>query len=128
MKADARRAPRSVVSLDPSRGVFLVNAGRHQFRLREVNDVSPSGASLCVPAELAAGSTVTLTYSEDDWHVTVIGDVVWTKPIEGVPGDESSGASATPFRIGVAFRPTQPEENALFFLALRQRLDPFTWA
>lgn len=127
MKAEARRMPRSVVSLDPNRGMFLVNAGHQQFRLREVRDVSPSGASLCLPAELTAGTTITLTYSEGDWHVTVVGDVVWATPIAGSSHHDDGIIQAPPFRIGVAFRTDQPEDNALLFLALRQRLDPFTW-
>lgn len=127
MSADARRTPRSVVSLNPNRGVFLVKTGHCQFRLREVDNVSPSGASLCLPAELEPGTTVTLTYTEHDWQVTVVGDVVWTKPADEVAFQEWHPASSRPFRIGVSFRPTQPEDNALFFLALRERLDPFTW-
>lgn len=127
MKAEARRMPRSVVSLDPNRGVFLVNTGHQQFRLREVGNVSPSGASLCLPAQLSAGTTVTLTYSESNWHVTVVGDVIWTTPIAESSHNNEGISQTQPFRIGVAFRPNQPEDNALLFLALRQTLDPFTW-
>lgn len=127
MRPDARRTPRSVVSLDLNRGMFLVKAGHQQFRLRQVDNVSPSGASLCLPAELEPGTTLTMTYSEKDWQVTVVGDVVWAKPADETAFQEWHPANSQPFRIGVSFRTTQPEDNALFFLALRERLDPFTW-
>lgn len=82
---------------------------------------------MCLPAELEPGTTLTLTYSEKDWQVTVVGDVVWTKPADETVFQAWHPPSPRPFRVGVAFRLTHPEDNALFFLALRERLDPFTW-
>jgi hypothetical protein len=120
MIRDARRDTRSRIALHNAAGLFLLKADQQQFRLKSVDDVSVSGMGLQLPVPLHTGTSVTLTYTELDWHVTIRGHVMWN----GL-GPRSEMTATAPYRHGIRFEPTQNDDNALFFLALREFLDPF---
>lgn len=120
MVIDARSHRRAKLAARPIGGVFMLRAANRHFRLRCVDNVSVSGTGLYLPATLPKNTQVTLTYSEYDWHVTIQGYVAWCK---NLPKNDPNGDMRYP--VGIRFAPNNADENTLFFLALREYLDPF---
>jgi len=80
-----------------------------------VHDVSISGIRLELARQLAVGQALELIAQEDDFSVSVLGEVRW-------------GATAEPgrsFEYGVEFDTSDVDNNILFFMSLRKYLDSF---
>lgn len=125
MAFDARVHARSNIAPLNSGGHFFLKANEHQFRLKCVENVSISGTGVRLPVPLATNTRVVLSYTDHDWFITIIGRVVWAEDISQrlriIPGQPA-------YQIGIQFDPCDIENNKLLFLALREYIDPFTWA
>ena len=125
MAIDARRHTRSNIAPLNSGGFFFLTANEHQFKLKAVENVSISGTGVRLPVPLAKNTPVTLTSTDHDWFITIDGRVVWAEDlsqrISSFPGQLS-------YQVGIQFDPANIEDNRLLFLALREYIDPFTWA
>ena len=125
MVLDARAYARSNIAPIDSGGYFFLKANEHQFRLKAVENVSVSGTGVRLHVPLATNTPVTLSYTDHDWFITIVGRVVWAEDISQrlriIPGQPA-------YQIGIQFDPSNMENNKLLFLALREYIDPFTWA
>lgn len=124
MTIDAREHERCKITHINSSGYFFLRVNTQQFKLTRVENVSFSGTGVRLPVPLAQNTPVTLTYTEHDWYITVVGRVVWaedlTQRLPITPG-------APPYQIGIKFDPHAIEDTKMLFLALREHIDPFTW-
>lgn len=117
---EARGHQRSKIAHHHRGGVFRLRAlGRH-FKFEEVDNVSVSGTGVRLPISLDPDTAVTLTYSEKDWTITISGQVAWSARNTRLNHYPS-------YHIGIRFDPENMQDNALFFMALREFIDPFTW-
>jgi hypothetical protein len=125
MAIDAREHARSNIAPIDDGGYFFLKTNGHHFKLKTVENVSVSGTGVRLPVPLAKNTPVTLSYTDHDWFITIIGRVVWAEDI-------SQRITITPgqpaYQIGIQFDPHNVEDNKLLFLALREYLDPFTWS
>ncbi len=125
MAIDAREHSRSNIAPLESGGFFFLKTTNHQFKLKTVENVSVSGTGVRLPVPLAKNTPVTLTYTDHDWFITIVGRVIWAEDlsqrIRMLPGQPY-------YQIGIQFDPSTRDENQLLFLALREYLDPFTWS
>ena len=121
---DAREYERKTIALHNKGGVFLFKAENKQFHLKKVENVSISGTGLRLPNPIAMNTDVTLTYTEQDWHITITGKIAWSEDLSKngyiAPGQPR-------YQVGIEFNSDNLEDNKLFFLALREYIDPFTW-
>jgi len=117
---DARAHGRQPMVARGTDGQFLLKANQRQFRFDRVHDLSPSGTGIHLPIALPVNTPVTLTYTANDWHVTIPGRVVWMdKRGEQIPHAEDP----VRFRHGIYFDKADSNDLQLFFLTLKRYLD-----
>lgn len=120
MFTDTREHQRSKIALHSRAGVFRLSVLGREFEFEEVDNVSVSGTGMRLPVVLDQGTPVTLTYTEKDWILTISGEVAWSSRNPRLNHYPS-------YHVGIRFDPENMQENALFFMALREFIDPFTW-
>lgn len=126
MSTQSRRGtPRSRVRRNDSAGRFLLKTPARSFIFHTVENVSISGTGLTLPEPVAVGTPVTLCYYHGGaTELQTQGTVAWCDTVS----TGSAPLSPPGYRAGIAFRPDQIKNNILFFMALRQYADPFTWS
>ncbi len=115
MKEDRRGAPRGRLRRDEVPGRFYLIVDGESFELDDAHDVSVSGMGITLARPLAVGTSVRLGYEDDSFRLELGADVAWCEP-------QPQGA-----RLGLRFSPDplQADDNALFFMTLREYLDDF---
>lgn len=117
---EARAHARHPMVPGRTEGIFLLKANQRQYRFDRIHDLSPSGTGIHLPVALPVGSPVTLTFTADDWHVTIAGRVVWSDSRgENIP----RAPDPVRYRHGIHFERSEDDDVTLFFLTLRKYLD-----
>jgi hypothetical protein len=121
MAANAREQARENIVVHQRAGTFLLKTPTRQFEFREVDNVSITGTGLSIPARVKVGTPVTMTYIDRDWKVSINGTVIWCQEKA-----TEAGPRRRRYRVGIRFSPDNRDANTLFFLALREFIDPFS--
>jgi len=111
--SESRQETRVNVNLQGQTNSFFVEFSGQTFPITNIRDVSVSGVGLELEQIIAQGETIELGYNSDDLDLKVKGTIAWC--------DASNG----PVALGIEFTPDNPQENMLFFMAMRKYLDEF---
>ncbi len=97
-------------------GRFYLIAQGQRVALEAAQDVSVSGMGLSLPAALPVGEALRVGYQDEGFAIELAATVAWCEP-----QDDGS------YRLGIRFSPdpAQANDNALFFMTLREYLDDF---
>jgi hypothetical protein len=110
---DQRQETRVNVELQGQTNSFYVEFADQSVPITNIRDVSVSGVGLELEQIIAQGETIELGYDSDDLNLKVKGHVAWCD------------ANASPVALGIEFTSETPQENMLFFMAMRKYLDSF---
>jgi len=110
---EKRQEPRANVTLEGQNNQFFVEFSGETFPIANIRDVSVSGVGLQLDHIIAQGESIELGYNSDDLNLKVKGNVIWCD------------AHEQPVSVGVEFTQETPQENMLFFMAMRKYLDEF---
>lgn len=110
---DQRQETRVNVNLQEQHNEFFMEVAGQTIAINNIRDVSVSGVGLELDHIIAQGETIALGYQSDDFNMKIKGTVAWC--------DASDG----PTSIGVEFSSDSPQDNMLFFMAMRKFLDQF---
>ncbi len=118
MREDRRASPRQRLRRDEVPGEFyLLLLGGERLILEDAYDVSVSGMGIGLSQCIPVGAVVRVGYRDGDFAIELDAKVAWC---EDKKGDG-------PHRMGLRFSPDprQANDNALFFMTLREYLDDF---
>jgi hypothetical protein len=110
---EKRQETRASVNLDGQNNHFFVEFAGQTFPIANIRDVSVSGVGLQLDQMIAQGETIELAYTSDDLDLKVKGNVIWCDGHD------------RPVSVGVEFCHDTPQDNMLFFMAMRKFLDEF---
>lgn len=110
---EKRQENRASVNLDGQTNQFYVKFAGNTFPIANIRDVSVSGVGLQLDEMIAQGETIELGYDSTDLSLQVKGNVIWCD------------GHQRPVSVGVEFSRETPQENMLFFMAMRKFLDEF---
>ncbi|MDH5728905.1 MAG: PilZ domain-containing protein, partial [Gammaproteobacteria bacterium] len=96
-------------------GRFIIQVGENEYEFSQVSDVSVSGMGLSLAVAIEKDTEVVLRYESDDMGLALHGKIMW----------QSNAETDTHFRYGVQFAPEDADTNVMFFMALREYIDPF---
>ncbi len=118
MAKEKRKKKRHVVQPGTIPGMFLIKTGSETRSFTQVRDVSVSGVGISLDQPIDSGSEITLSYREEDVDVTVTGKVAWCSKPKAEREEDL-------YCIGIELPASEGNENALFFMALREYIDKF---
>jgi len=110
---EMRQEARAQVDIEGHNNKFFIEIAGQTVPIANIRDVSVSGVGLQLDQIIAQGETIQLGYNSDDLDLKVNGNVIWCD------------AQQKPVSVGVEFTQETPQENMLFFLAMRKYLDEF---
>jgi len=111
--SESREETRVNVNLQGQTNSFYVEFSGQTIPISNIRDVSISGVGLELEQIIAQGETIELGYNSDDLNLKVKGNIAWCD------------ANNTPVSLGIEFTSDTPQENMLFFMAMRKFLDEF---
>jgi len=112
---EKRSSTRSGITLENHHNLFFLEQDNEKLAITHIRDVSLSGVGINVSRPIDASAPIALTYDSDDFTLTINGVTAWCNPKEGGDG----------YSLGIRFNATDPNDNSLFFLAVRKYLDDF---
>ena len=111
--SESRQDTRVNVNLQGQTNSFFVEFAGQTVPITNIRDVSISGVGLELEQIIAEGETIELGFDSDDLNLKVKGTVAWCD------------AQNKPVAIGIEFTSETPQDNMLFFMAMRKFLDDF---
>jgi hypothetical protein len=111
--SESRQDTRVNVNLQGQTNSFFVEFAGQTVPITNIRDVSISGVGLELEQIIAQGETIELGFNSDDLNLKVKGTVAWCD------------AHHKPVAIGIEFTSESPQDNMLFFMAMRKFLDDF---
>ncbi len=112
---EKRNEARSGITLEDHHNLFFLEKDNDRQAIVRIRDVSISGVGINMNQPLDASMPVSLTYDSDDFKLTINGITAWCNPVE----------EGNSFDMGIQFNANDPNDNSLFFLAVRKYLDDF---
>jgi len=122
MLRESRENERKPLLTPDKEAIFFVESNGTRYLFDKVKDVSVSGAGIQLSVPLAPTSAIVLGFEQFDYEVRVQGTVVWCQTLEEKYTHDSAPGS---YRMGVRFNPLDMKNSSMFFLALREFIDPF---
>jgi len=111
--SESRQETRVNVDIQGQTNSFYLEFAGQTVPISNIRDVSISGVGLEVEQIIAQGETIELGFNSDDLELKVKGHVAWCD------------ASNSPVALGIEFTSDTPQDNMLFFMAMRKFLDEF---
>lgn len=112
---EKRSSSRSGITLQNHHNLFFLEQDNERHAITHIRDVSLSGVGINMNQPINANESVALTYDSDDFTLTINGVAAWCNPRDGGDG----------YSLGIRFNAADPNDNSLFFLAIRKYLDDF---
>lgn len=119
----ARENQHSKIAILHRPGTFEIIANGWQFEFNEVDHASISGIRLMLPKHFPIETPVTLIYRERNFQIAIHGKIIRASRYTNASSPRTLGN----YQIDIHFYLEDIETNALFFMALREYIDPFTW-
>ena len=121
MIIENRKESRSTIQPE-NNALFYIEIFDKKYPIEHVNDVSLTGVGIRFSQEIPRGTPVRMLCTEKDCDITIPDTVAWCEPIiDTAPTDVEQQVW---FQNGIRFD-TRDRNHTLFFLALRQYIDPY---
>ena len=117
MREDRRANPRKRLRRSEVPGEFYLLVGGERLRLDDAYDVSVSGMGIGLGRCIPVGEAVRVGYRDGEFAIELDAEIAWCE----------EGTENGVHRLGLRFSPDplQANDNALFFMTLREYLDDF---